>query len=260
MRSISRLLVVTALTLPASVGAQTTGGTISGVVLNDAGVPLAGADVLFLPDTKRAKTDSLGRFAGAGLDGGFYHVRVRRLGYTSVEITTDLTKNGHVDLKFELHARPAILDSMIVTADGRCPEQGFRGFVCRRGHAKAVFLTDDDLLDKGAVELGDVFRDVDGFRIEMTPTPFGMKPRPLATRAARCLNALVNGRPLAVTNQLPRYANELVAVEIYALPTQVPEEYQRFVWMRSARQTVTSVGRDSPNARCSLVVYWTAYN
>lgn len=261
MRTISRLLVAVALAWPAVAAAQaTTGGTISGVVLDDRGAPVRDADVLFLPSTTRTRTDSLGRFAGTNLDDGFYHVRVRRLGFSATEITTDLSKNGHVELKFELRPRPVFLDSVVVRADGKCPEVGFIGFVCRRHSAKGVFLTDDDLLDKGAVELGDVFRDVDGFRIEMVPTPFGMKPRPLATRAARCLNALVNGRPMAITNQLPRYATELIAVEIYPLPTDVPEEYQRFVWLRSARQTSSPVGRDSPNARCSLVVYWTAYS
>ena len=236
------------------------GGTITGMVVDQAGRPIANADAFVITDTKRGRTDSTGKFTITNLDAGFYRIRVRRIGYLPSEISTDLSKNGLVNLKFELFLRPAILDSVLVTAEGKCPELSYRGFNCRKRSAKnGVFLTDDDLLDRGAVELGDVFRDVQGFRIEMVPTPFGAKPRPLSTFGARCLNALVNGRAMALTNQLPRYAYELIAVEIYAHANDVPEEYQRYVWQRSARQSSAPVGRDSPNARCALVVYWTSY-
>lgn len=251
------LFLLLASALPAQVAPTRDGGTITGLVLDPAGRPITGADAFIIGEAKRALTDSTGRFEITKLDAGFYRVRVRRIGFLPAEITTDLSKNGRVDLKFELRLRPAFLDSVIVMAEGKCPELSLRGFHCRKRGSKGVFLTDDDLLDRGAVEVGDVFRNIEGFRIEMVPGPFGAKPRPLATHGARCLNALVNGRALALTNQLPRYAYELIAVEIYALPGDVPPEYERYVWQRSARQT--AVGKDSPNARCSLVVYWTAY-
>jgi hypothetical protein len=256
MRLFSLILLLAA-ALPFSVHAQ--GGTIAGLVVDPGGRPVRDADVFLVAESKRARTDSAGRFAISDVDKGFYRVRVRKIGFMPHEITTDLSKNGRVELNFELKLRPAILDSVVITADGKCSELSFSGFNCRRSRAKGLYLTDDDVADRGAIELGDVFRDVEGFRIEMVPTPFGAKPRPLAMRGARCLNALVNGRPIASTNPLPRYAYELIAVEIYALANDVPEEYQRYVWQRSIRQSSSPVGKDSPNARCSLVVYWTAY-
>ena len=234
------------------------GGTITGIVLDEAGNPVVDADVFALPDTKRARTDSTGHFALANLDPDFYHVRVRRLGFMPTEITTDLGKNGHVDLKFELARRPVVLDSVVVTEDGRCPALNYNGFNCRKSRGKGVYLTDDDLADRGAIELGDVFRNVDGFRIETAFTAFGPKPKPLATHGGNCLNALINGRPLAVTNPLPRYATELLGVEIYASPRDVPQEYQRYVWQGDARQTTTFT-HDRMDQPCSLVVYWTTY-
>ena len=86
----------------------------------------------------------------------------------------------------------------------------------------------------------------------------GPKPKPLATRGGNCLNALINGRPLAVTNPLPRFATELLGVEIYASPRDVPTEYQRYVWQGDARQT-TTFAHDRMDQPCSLVVYWTTY-
>ena len=235
-------------------------GTISGVVLDAAGHPIRDADVMILGDKARGRTDSTGRFTISNVDKGFYHVRARRIGFLPSEVTTDLSKNGKVELTFELKVRPAILDSVRVVAEGgRCPQRSFVGYYCRKRSANGVFLSDDDLADRGAIELGDIFRDVDGFRIDIVPTPWGAKPRPLATRGARCLNALVNGIPAARTNLLPQYAINVIAVEIYARPNDVPSEFQRFVSLASARQSSSPVGRDSENARCSLVVYWTEY-
>jgi hypothetical protein len=228
-----------------------TGGTITGVVLDGSGRPVVDADVFALPEKARARTDSAGRFVITKLGAGFYHVRVRHLGFRPNEITTDLANNGKVDLKFELAARPVMLDSVVVQADGKCPVMSYTGFICRRRTGKGVYLTDDDL--------GEVFVDVKGFDIEQRPTRFGLMPIPFAQHGG-CINALVNGRPIAVTNQLPRYATELIAVEIYAQPRTVPEEYQRYVWTNGIRQSSPRVGRDRGDQPCSLVVYWTSFS
>jgi len=236
-----------------------TGGTIAGVVLDEAGHPVMDADVYAFPEKNRAKTDSSGRFSIGGLPADFYHVRVRRLGYRPTEVTTDLNANGHVDLKIELAVRPAMLDSVIVQADGKCAATSFTGFNCRKAHGKGVYLTDDDLADKGAIELGEVFRDVNGFRLETRPTRYGPKPIPYSTHGG-CINALVNGRPLSVTNPLPLFATDLIAVEIYPVPSSAPAEYQRYVWDATIRQVSPIVGRDRNDQACSLVVYWTSFH
>jgi hypothetical protein len=234
------------------------GATISGIVRDEAGHPIEGAEVYAFPEKNRGRTDSTGRFSIANLPSGYYHVRVRRLGFRPTEVTTELGGNGHVDLKIEMALRPAMLDSVIVQADGKCASVSFTGFNCRKQHGKGVYLTDDDLADKGAIELGEVFRDVNGFRLETRPTRFGPKPIPYANYG--CLNALVNGRPLALTNPLPQYATELIAVEIYQLPSNVPAEYQRYVWDRTIRQTARPLGRDRNDQPCSLVIYWTSFH
>jgi hypothetical protein len=254
------LLVLAGLAAPFTIAAgqgKPAGGTISGVVLDGAGHPVTGADVFAFPETARGRSDSAGHFSLTKLAGGFYHVRVRRIGFVPMEITTDLKDNGRVDLKFELETRPALLDSVVVLADGKCPALLFGGFNCRRRFGRGVYLTDDDLAEKGAIEIGDVFAGVAGFRVDSIPTNFGLKPRPLATRGGHCLNALINGKPLALTNPLPRYANELVGVEIYSTPRDVPEEYQRYVWLKEIRQTSSPVERTVGAEPCSLVVYWT---
>ena len=260
MRAITGALILAFISAASSAVAQApTGGTIEGVVLDPSGRPIRDADVYAFPEKARAQTDSNGRFSIHNLPGGFYHMRVRRLGFRPSEITTDLSGNGRVDLKIELTPRPVMLDSVVVQADGKCAAVSYRGFSCRKQNGKGVYLTDDDLADKGAVELGEVFRDVPGFRLETRSTRFGPKPIPYANRGG-CINALVNGRPLAPTNPLPEYATNLIAVEIYALPSSVPQEYQRYMWEPSIRQSSPIVGRDRNDQPCSLVVYWTSFS
>ncbi len=256
-------LTVTTALATSSLAAQDKGqgGTISGTVFDESGRPLAGAEVVAYPATTRVRTDSAGHFAITHLDDGFYRVRARHIGYLALEISTDLSKDGHVDLKFELQTRPAMLDSVVVLANGKCPALHYGGFNCRKRFGKGVYLTDDDIADKGAVDIGDVFADVDGFRVVPTATPFGRKPFPYAVHGNRCLNALVNGKPSSLANQIPRYANELIGVEIYASPNEVPEEYQEYIYTPRIRQTSDPNGAPlAANARCSLVVYWTSFN
>jgi hypothetical protein len=248
--------------LPAQAQAQVPadGGTIGGVVTDDAGRPIAGASVAAFPDAVRGRTDSAGHFTLTRLSPGFYHVRARHIGYAPLEITADLARNGHVDLKFEMKTRPPLLDTVVTHANGACPATSFFGFYCRRQSGKGVYLTDDDIADNGAIEVGDLFGGVPGFRVDTVPGDLGQQHIPRATHGGRCLNALVNGRPIASTNQLPRFATEAVAVEIYAVPGDVPPEYQRYVGQPGIRQTNAAVGRDSPNARCALAVYWTSFS
>jgi hypothetical protein len=253
--------LIAAIGAPLRVRAQSkpTGGTISGIVTDDSGLPIADADVFAFPETARVRTDSAGHFTITNLDGGFYNVRARHLGFAPGETSTDLSKNGHVNVKIEMTRRPVVLDSVVVLADGTCPALSYKGFNCRKRVGKGVYLTDDDLADKGAVELGEAFRDVPGFRLEIATTPYGRKPRPIPTKGSGCLNALVNGRAMALTTPLPLYATELLAVEIYSLPSEVPTEYQRYIWQRGIRQSSSHLGRDPGNEPCSLVVYWTTY-
>ena len=256
MRILIGAVLLTLVTTSTSIAQN--GGTIAGVVRDEAGHPIGGAEIYAFPEKNRATSDSTGRFSIPNLPSGFYRVRVRRLGFRPTEVTTDLGDNGRVDLKIELAVRPAMLDSVIVQADGKCAAVSFTGFNCRKQRGKGIYLTDDDLADKGAIELGEVFADVNGFHIERRSTRFGPKPIPYANLG--CLNALVNGRPLALTNPLPEYATELIAVEIYATPSSVPPEYQRYVWDRTIRQTSRVVGRDRNDQACSLVVYWTSFH
>lgn len=260
---LAAMLVAASLSPLARLAAQKT-GVINGMVLDGTGRPVAGADVVASADNARTRSDSTGHFEIRNLDAGSYVVRARMVGYLPMRLTADLGHGGSVTVRFELTRRPAFLDTLVVTAtpDNKCPDRSYVGFLCRKGSGKGLYMTDDDIFDKNARELGDIFRGVPGFRVELTPTAYGTIPVAKPTRASQCLNALVNGRPVTSTNPLPRWADEMIAVEIYALPSDAPDEYQMYVWGRTGRQSQTYRDHSVAAAgdRCSLVVYWTRFS
>jgi hypothetical protein len=57
----------------------------------------------------------------------------------------------------------------------------------------------------------------------------------------RCINTLINGYP-ASSSAVPQDPYDIMAVEVYKLPRDVPKEFRRHTW-----------GRED----CSLIVFWT---
>jgi hypothetical protein len=262
MRNTLLAALVAASVSPIALASAQRTGVIAGTVVDDAGKPVLGVDVTASADNARAKTDSAGHFEIRNLEDGNYAVHARRIGYLPSRLSADIGHGGRVDLRIELKPRPAFLDSVVIVANGNCPDRSYVGFICRRKGGKGLYMTDDDIFDKNAREIGDIFRGVQGFRVEFATTQFGRIPIPIPTKASQCLNALVNGRPATNTNPMPRWADEMIAVEIYAAPSDVPEEYQRYVWGRQGRQSQTYRDRpgNSSSERCSLVVYWTTFS
>jgi Carboxypeptidase regulatory-like domain len=245
MRILAASLVLS-LTLPAAVaGAQ--GGTLRGVVKDSSDRPIPNVEVVATPGPHRTRTDSTGHFAMTGLGGGQYIVHARKVGYSPGESTADLHGDGALDLTVTLEHRMADLDTVVVNADGTCPERSFDGFLCRQKRGgKGVFMDYMDIDDKDPLSTADLFRDIPGFRVDVRPTRNGNRRIPVAT-GLHCLVSLVDGRPATAANFIPDIPGELMALEVYPLPDDVPKEYQRYMWDSRAGQ------------RCGLAVYWDLY-
>ncbi len=231
--------------LPALVGAQ--GGTLRGVVRDSVNRPLGNAEVVATPGPHRARTDSLGRFTMTGIGGGQYVLHARKLGYSPGEATADLHDNGSLDVTLTLEHREANLDTVVVNADGSCPERSLDGFVCRQKRGdKGVFMDYMDIDDKDPLSTADLFRDIPGFRVDVRPTRNGNRRIPVAS-GLKCVVSLVDGRPATAANFVPDLPGDLMALEVYVTPDEVPKEYQRYMWDSRAGQ------------RCGIAVYWDMY-
>jgi hypothetical protein len=227
--------------------AQGEGGTISGVVRDTAGAPVAGAEVS-THGAARVRTDSAGRFVLSGLGADKYTVYARKLGFAPTSFDVSLGKNGHVDIKLDFDRRMPLLDTVVVHGTRDCSEFSLDGFTCRRRLEHGVFLDYTDIDEKQAIFIADIFRGLPGFRLETRSTRDGPVRVPAVANGFGCITSLVDGRPASGARRIPESPYDLLAVEIYAKPDSVPKEYQRYTWPQGG---VTRTGR------CALVVYWT---
>lgn len=240
-------IVALLLATAGSLRAQGNGGTITGVVRDTAGAPVAGAEVS-VRGSARARTDSAGRFVLSGLGSDKYTVYARKLGFAPTSFDVSLGKNGHVDIKLQFDRRMPMLDTVLVRGTRECSELSLDGFTCRRASEHGVFFDYTDIDEKEPVFVADIFRGVPGFRIETRSTRDGPMRIPVVANGFGCINSLVDGRPASGARRIPESPYDLLAVEIYAKPDSVPKEYQRYTW---------PAGSVARSGRCAVVVYWT---
>jgi len=237
--------VLLSLLLSATAGAQQ-GATITGTVRDSASRPVAGADVVALPGAHRARSDSAGKFTITGLDGGSYTVRARRLGFAPTETTVDISSNARLNIALTLDQRMPMLDTVIVRADGTCPDRTLDAFACHRKFGKGLYLDYTDIDEKDPIYAADIFRDIQGFRVDVRSTRSG-PVRVAVPSNFHCLVSLVDGRPVSPANPIPTSPIDVIALEVYRQPDDVPKDYERYIWPNTGMAT----------GRCMLVVYWT---
>ncbi|MGH7677058.1 MAG: carboxypeptidase-like regulatory domain-containing protein [Gemmatimonadaceae bacterium] len=233
------------LALPAF--AQQRGATIFGTVRDSLNQPVNAADVIAQPGNRRTRTDSIGQFAFNELDGGNYVVAVRKVGYAPERWDVKLSKGGRIEVPIVL-GRRVMLDTVTVVARGRCPALSLNGFMCRRRAGGAIFLDFADIDDKRVFYTADLFRDIEGFRVELRRTREGPIPTP-ARRGFGCVASVVDGYEASGANPVPVSPGDLSAIEVYLQPDSVPEPYQRYTWPANVTR----------HGRCSLIVYWTIW-
>ncbi len=232
------LLALVPLCLGMVVRAQ--GVDIAIVVRDPMGRALEQVEVAF-PSLKRtALTDASGAARFSGVDSGTYALRVRKVGFAPTAQRIQLRANAATTITLE----PLLITLDTVRSVERCPWRGYSGFECRQRQDKGLFL---DLATIDSANVGDVallFYGRADFRVGRalrTGIPYVTSKY----KGGRCITVLVNGLPAnTTTNRLPRYAREIVAVEAYANPQDVPKGYEQFTW--------------TTPTRCGMVNYWTS--
>ena len=245
------LLAASILTAVVSLPAQEPrGAAIVGTVRDSSGVPVAGADVVAQPGSRRTRSDSAGSFMLTGLDGGNYVLAARKLGYAPERWDVKLSKNGRIEVKFVL-GRRSVLDTVRVVARHECPPHSVEGFLCRqRARVGGVFMDYTDIDDRGVRYTAELFRNLPGFRVELRRTRFGVMPTPVKLGGG-CITSLVDGYPASGANLIPELPGDLTGLEIYLRPDSVPEPYRRYTFPE--RGDITRTGR------CAVALYWTIW-
>jgi hypothetical protein len=260
-------VVALTLSLPSLGSAQQTPGTISGIVRDVAERPMSDIEVFVFPSSRQTRSDGAGRFSLSGIEPGRYVVRARRVGLQPVSVSVLVPAGGSVDVELTFARILPTLDTVVVKGTPDCPKHNLTGFMCRRSSAKGgVFLDYNDIASKNAEFIGDLYRGIEGFRVDWSGTPRGIIPRPVPISGWRCMKTLINGWTPMLFNRAPEVPADIMAMEIYADPDDVPPEFQGYTW--PAQDYRTTAGRSrgrtrgrnapiSPSGRCSLTVYWT---
>jgi hypothetical protein len=231
------LILLAALTLSSRVVAGQATGAIAGIVTDTAGKPLADISVVTYPADREVRTNSSGRFLVAALRSGAYNVRARGLAYQATDKVVTVKAGDTTNVTMVVQPRPIELDTVVTR--GACKKISFEDFLCRQHRGQGVFLDEAAIDSVHGTWASDALRGQFGFRTN------GRGATP--TTGWRCLTILVDGRPANNDmNPIPWYATELIGVEIYANPKDVPAELQRFRLGAQSR-------------RCSLIVYWTTW-
>jgi hypothetical protein len=98
--------------------------SLSGVVRDVSGGPLAGVAITLQGESFSTRTDSAGHFALAGIPAGSHSTLFRRLGYRSVEYRWVAEGNRELQVAVTMTPVPRALDRLVVEAPGSTRRRG----------------------------------------------------------------------------------------------------------------------------------------
>jgi outer membrane receptor protein involved in Fe transport len=110
LRFAAGLLALVAAALPAGASAQA--GSVGGVVVDNAGDPVVGAEVAVRGTGLTTRTDAGGRFALAGVNGTVVTLVVRGIAFRPHE---EVVRVGRTDLRIELSRVAVSLEDLVIT-------------------------------------------------------------------------------------------------------------------------------------------------
>jgi Carboxypeptidase regulatory-like domain/TonB-dependent Receptor Plug Domain len=142
-------------------GAQRRTGSLSGVVRDDAGAPIASVEIVAVKHSVTARTDSVGRFLLAALPAGALDLTFRRLSFEPVVVTIDLPANDTTEVEVKLTVVAQRLTGVVV--NDRAPKHRvLEGFESRRREAIGYFVTRAQIEKRHPLVLSDMLRMIPG--------------------------------------------------------------------------------------------------
>lgn len=216
--------------LPNALGGQVVRGRLLDNVTAD---PVIHGTVSLLDSQRRGVattlSDSLGRFELEAPRPGRYTIQAMSLGYRSgFPTTVDLEEEGEVWADIYLDPQPVEVDSILVEVEGRrvLPELAAEGFYRRLDQGFGSFLTPERIKRIPAISVGDLLRHA----------PFVYSNWNLAGSTVyvsrggrRCVPSIyVDGMRISSAPDHWVNAEDVVAVEVYRGPSQIPLQWASF--------------------------------
>lgn len=200
---------------------------LTGRVINAAGAPVANArvDVSGTGNATLSRED--GSFGFADLPSGTQALMVRQLGFEPVEVAVELSGKAPKQVTVTMSKPARVLDPVAVVAEKSKDGLDQVGFAQRKKNGFGYFMGPDEIQQRQATRMTDLFRTVPSLRI----VPSGMDYVVESARDAQggCVNYVVDGAPYKslfagdVDRLMP--PNDVAAIEVYT-GSSTPAEFQ----------------------------------
>lgn len=225
--------------LAPAIAAQKRPGVITGTVKDETGARVPNVEVTVPKTGATVHTDSLGRFFIPRLAPGLFDLSLRRLSYTPMTVSLEVTSGDTTDVDVTLTAAAETLPTVRVEGKEQRKRQ-LDGFEQRRKLGLGHFITRAQIEARNPLVLSEMVRGTPG--AQLTPTNIMGRMTLRFSRRADCPPSyFVDGQFLSNFNIDDVSARDVEGVELYAGFAGLPAEF--------AKQMGTQA--------CGVVVIWT---
>ncbi len=215
-------------------------GTVTGLVHDDEGKPIAGVEVSALERAAPVRTDTAGRFIIDSVNSGSLALRFRHLAFEPVVLNVEVPPADTADVDVTLSIIAHRLTGVIVQENAR-QLRSLADFNARRKRGVGHFITRYEIEQRHPMLLSDMVRMVPG--AILTPSFGGRAFLHFARNGrARCPpQYFVDGIEVTGYNIDDMPPGDVEGIELYAGTTGVPPQYNR----------------PFGNTECGTVLIWT---
>lgn len=237
MRLVARTAVMFALGAPALAAQRP--GVISGTVKDENGARVPNVEIALPKAGIVVHTDSLGRFLVSRLTPGIFDISFRRLSFTPMMLSLQVTSNDTTDVDVTLTMAADQLQTVVVEAKPDRKRE-LDGFEQRRKLGFGHFITRAEIEQRNPLLLSEMARAVPGTQI--TPTNITGRMTLRFSRRPDCPPAyFLDGLFVANFNIDDVPARDVEGVELYAGLAGLPPEFMKQMGVQA----------------CGAVVIWT---
>jgi hypothetical protein len=235
---IIRTLALTAFIAPSLLSQRP--GVITGTVKDEAGARVLNVEIIVPKTGASVHTDSAGKFIIRGLAPGLFDLSVRRLSYTPMTLSLEVTAGDTTDVDVTLTTAAELLPTVQVKGKEEKKRQ-LDGFEQRRKQALGHFITREQIERRNPLMLSEMVRGVPGAQIIPTNDAVGR----MVLRFSRRINCpptyFVDGQYLPNYNIDDMSPRNVEGVELYDGFAGLPQEFAKQMGVQA----------------CGVVVIWT---
>jgi hypothetical protein len=243
MKHLPALCLTSALLLAATTldAQRSKTGTLTGVVLDERGVPVPNVEVAIAKVSRTTRTDTAGKFTLGLMPPGSYDVAFRRLSYAPMLFMIEISAGDTVEASVKMNAVPQEMSAVIVEEHSeRVRDLG--GFEQRRKQGFGHFVTREQIERRDPLLLSDMIRMIPG--TNFVPAGLGRS----VLRFSRAQGArdcpptyFIDGVMATGYNLDDMPVSDVEGIELYSGISTLPAQFAKF------RSTIN----------CGTVAIWT---